>query len=67
MDAETCALCNNYKKTYLYLPDFALVTDFQFNRQVDRKNGAVMTVHKTGVLFIGLLALLLHNCDISVH
>ena len=58
------------KKTYLNLPDFALLTDFQFNRQADRKNGAVilpMTVHQTGVLFIGLLALHLHNCDISVH
>ena len=33
-------------------PDFALLTDFQFNRQADRKNGAVilpMTVHQTGV------------------
>ena len=52
------------------MPDFALLTDFQFNRQADRKNGAVilpMTVHQTGVLFIGLLALHLHNCDISVH
>ena len=58
------------KKTYLNLQDFALSTDFQFNHKADRKNGAVilpMTVHQTGVLFIGLLALHLHNCDISVH
>ena len=69
-DAETCALCNNHIKTYLYLPAFALLTDFQFNRQADRKNGAVilpMTVHQTWVLFIGLIALLLHNFDIIVH
>ena len=48
------------------MPDFALSTDFQFNHQADRKNGAVilpMTVHQTEVLFIGLQALLLHNCD----